>query len=487
LEEKDVRANLSALRGILREGEDAEKDEVSEFVGEHEELFFGFLKSEDAKTRKIAARLLGDIGCEEAADAIFEAYMKEQTFFVKASYLTALGEFEAAVRFLPELRDRLEVINESEVAPDNKKHVDEEIRELRKILIRHEGITHHTFSAEGNLNRVLLIANRENRPLIARQTGGRVHPLGVMVTTDDLSPLFKIRTYREMLFPLPFKELLSADDLWRVWEPMLELCRKYHNEDTPFYFRVECRAIFSLEDRSKFTKRLGTGIEEMSGGALINSTGDYEVELRLIQGRDNMYFPCLRFSTVKDERFSYRKNAIAASIHPSMAALIAELSAPYLKEKAQIMDPFCGVGTMLIERDIRVPAGEMYATDIFGDAIIGGRENASLAGKNINFIHRDFFDFTHDYKFDEIITNMPVRGRKTRDEMDSLYADFFAKALKILANEAVMILYTGESGFVKKQIRLHREFSLLQEYCMQTKKGYYLMIIGVRLASAPKN
>jgi 23S rRNA G2445 N2-methylase RlmL len=170
-----------------------------------------------------------------------------------------------------------------------------------------------------------------------------------------------------------------------------------------------------------------------------------------------------------------------------MAALIAELSAPYLKEGAQIMDPFCGVGTMLIERDIRVPAGEMYATDIFGDAIIGGRENASLAGKNINFIHRDFFDFTHDYKFDEIITNMPVRGRKTREEMDGLYADFFAKVKKILANEAVMILYTGESGFVKKQIRLHREFSLLQEYCMQTKKGYYLMIIGVRLASAPKN
>jgi 23S rRNA G2445 N2-methylase RlmL len=157
-----------------------------------------------------------------------------------------------------------------------------------------------------------------------------------------------------------------------------------------------------------------------------------------------------------------------------------ELSAPYLKENAQIMDPFCGVGTMLVERDIRVPAREIYATDIFGDAIIGARENAALAGEEIHFIHRDFFDFRHDYKFDEMITNMPVRGKRTREELDRLYADFFEKALTLLEREAVLVLYTGEAGFVKKQIRLHRELSLLQEHCMQKKNGFYLFIIGVK-------
>lgn len=101
-------------------------------------------------------------------------------------------------------------------------------------------------------------------------------------------------------------------------------------------------------------------------------------------------------------------------MHPSLAALIMELAAPYLKENAQIIDPFCGVGTMLIERDIRVPAREKYGTDIFGEAIDGARENAALAGEQINFIHRDFFDFKHDYLFDEIVTNMPVRGKMTR-------------------------------------------------------------------------
>ena len=49
----------------------------------------------------------------------------------------------------------------------------------------------------------------------------------------------------------------------------------------------------------------------------------------------------------------------------------------------------------------------------------------------------------------------------------------------MLKREAVIVMYTGELGFVKKQLRLHKEFSLLEEYCMQTKTGYYLLIIGV--------
>ena len=147
----------------------------------------------------------------------------------------------------------------------------------------------------------------------------------------------------------------------------------------------------TLEQRSRFVKKLGSAIEQLSDGKLVNSPGDYEVELRLIANREGKFFPALRFYTLPDHRFAYRKHAIAASMHPSLAALIMELAAPYLKENAQIIDPFCGVGTMLIERDIRVPAREKYGTDIFGEAIDGARENAALAGERIcqSEIHKD--------------------------------------------------------------------------------------------------
>lgn len=79
-------------------------------------------------------------------------------------------------------------------------------------------------------------------------------------------------------------------------------------------------------------------------------------------------------------------------MHPSLAALIMELAAPYLKENAQIIDPFCGVGTMLIERDIRVPARENMVRIFLGRQLTEhGRmrlwqENRSISYTGISLI-----------------------------------------------------------------------------------------------------
>ena len=135
---------------------------------------------------------------------------------------------------------------------------------------------------------------------------------------------------------------------------------------------------------------------------------------------------------------------------------------------------------MLIERDIAQPAREKYGIDIFGPAIEGARENASLAGEKINFIHRDYFDFKDDYLFDEIITNMPVRGKQSRSEMDALYASFFEKSKEILAPGGVMIFYSNEEGMVKKQLRLHTEYRLIQEFVISEKRHFSLYIVGIK-------
>ena len=484
LEQKGVRSNLSALRAKLREGADDgfDQEQVCAFIQEHEALFFGFLQDEDAKTRKNAALLLGDLQYQRAVDALYAAYERENTLFVRSAYLDALAQMDISDR-LSEIKERLNVLAAQDVEEQNRKHVEEELRALRKIVIRYEGIAKHRFDRRQKNNQVLLFCNKNGRETVRRMTGGKVHPLGVFVETDDLVPLMQVRTYREMLFPLHEGKLTDVDPrvaAQEVCPSLVALCEKYHREEMPFYFRIECKSPMTLDQKSQFAKRLGAELEHLSGGKLINSTSDYEVELRLIANREGRFFPCVKFYTLKDQRFSYRKNTISASIHPSLAALMMELAAPYLKEGAQVMDPFCGVGTMLIERDIRVPAGDKYGTDTFGEAIEKARENASLAGEQIHYIHRDFFDFHHDYLFDEIVTNMPVRGKMTREELDRLYARFFDKALEILRKNAVIVMYTQEVGFVKKQLRLHREYTLQQEYCLQDKKGFYLLIIGVR-------
>ena len=95
-------------------------------------------------------------------------------------------------------------------------------------------------------------------------------------------------------------------------------------------------------------------------------------------------------------------------------------------------------------------------------------------------MHRDFFDFKHNYPFDEIITNMPVKGKKTKEEMDAFYDSFFEKARTLLKKDGVIIMYTNEVSFVKKQLRLKKEYRLLQEFCVRKKEQFYLFIIGMK-------
>lgn len=489
-EKQNIRTNLSELRQWIKE--DQKKKEAAHIlqieaeIKANEQAYLDFLKHEDAKTRKNAALLLGDVAYQQAEDALYEAYVQETTLFVRASYLQALAELNVSGK-LQELKDCLNKLLAEEPAIENKKHIEEEIRALRKIIIRYEGITTHTADIEDKQVTVILLTNRTQRETVRRTVNsGRasVHPLGVMVETANLPEIMKLRCYREMVFPLDIRGFLPADPIAgakAIWESnIMEILNNLHKEAGSFYFRIECKSAMTLEERSAFTRRMASEIERLSKGALINSTGDYEVELRLIANKEGEFFPCLWLATLKSERFAYRKNAIATSIHPSTAALIMEIAAPYLKENAQIMDPFCGVGTMLIERNKRMPAREMYGTDIFGDAITYARENTLLAGMQANYIHRDFMDFKHDYMFDEIVTNMPLRGKKTKQEMDEFYQSFFEKAKEILAKEAIIVMYTNELGFVKKQLRLQKEYSLLQETCLQAKNDFYLLILGYK-------
>lgn len=475
LKQENTRQNLSRLRSLIKEQEC--KVQAYELLKEHDDLLISFLASEDAKTRKNAALLIGDLQISHLADDLFKAYESENTRFVKSSYLTALLQLDIP-QLVPKLVDKKKLLEQTEITEENRKHVDEELREINKILIKYNGIKRHTPILEGVRAELLLTTNKLHREIVRRQLPvkeTKLHPLGVIVKTDNIRLIMKVRTYRQMYFMINTEGLLSgneremASQLWK--SDMYDILRRMHREPGPFYYRIESSA------DGEFQSRLSAALDRLSGGKLINSANNYEIVIKLIQTRDGSYFPCLRLCSVKDDRFTYRKNVLSTSIHPSTAALLVELAKPYLKENAQIMDPFCGVGTMLIERKLAVPARDIYATDIYGDAIEMGRENARIAKTGINFIHRDFFDFKHDYKFDELITDMPVRGKQTRSEMELFYERFFDKAKQILAKGGIIVMYSNEIGFVKKQIRLRPEYKLLQETCILDKKGFYLFVI----------
>lgn len=480
----DVRQNLSKLRQEIKD--ESNKYALLYYIGERKNLIPDLLESEDAKTRKNAALLMGDLALEEFLPCIIKGYQNEEQRFIKSSYLVALRNFDYReyLSFLKECLDKLLAV---ELTEENKKHTEEEIRELTSLIVSMEGVKKHTFTGFHKLSKVLLLTNRNHIP-VTLQKVQQITPTakefnaGVTVKTDRLDEILPIRTYQEILFalegaqvcqmnPIQAAKLLYAGDL-------LEFLMDRHNGDAPFYFRVEVKSKMELSKKSEFAKKFSSELERLTKRQLINSTNNYEFEIRFIENKEQNFNVLLKLYTIKDSRFTYRKNVIASSIRPVNAALTVALAKEYMKEDAQVLDPFCGVGTMLIERHKVVKAYSTYGIDIFADAIELARENTEAARQVIHYINRDFFDFKHEYLFDEIISDMPFSNSKNREqEITDLYQLFFKKAKVHLKEDGVIIMYTHNRELVHKFGKA-AGYRVREDYEISRKERTYVMILS---------
>ncbi|MEG1294330.1 MAG: methyltransferase [Clostridium sp.] len=485
-ENHDIRQNLSKLRQELKErgGLEALLHDCTGI----EEVLFPLLKSEDAKTRKNTALLLGDIGKQAYLEPIYGAYESEQQMFVKSSYLTAISNFDYR-DYVPEFKSRLEQLSNVEMTPENQKHITEEIRELSSLIIEIEGVKMHRFRGEDETYDIVLLTNRNFPEITIKELrelepGAKVKAFGagVIGSVENLNWLDEIRTYQELLFTVkgmqtcPMDAEKAAEII--VNSQLLTFMNKGHEGTPPYYFRIEFKSKMELDKKSAFTKKLSSQIEKRSNRTLINTTSNYEFEIRLIENKEGECNILVKLCTLKDERFSYRKEVTPTSIKAVNAALTVALAKEYMKEEAQVLDPFCGVGTMLIERHKAVKANTMYGIDLQEDAILKARKNTEAARQIIHYINRDFFDFKHEYLFDEIITNMPFKiGRTTEDEIYELYVRFFGKAKEFLNKDGMMILYSHDEEYVRQMAPVNG-FRIIKTYEISLKEGTYVFVLS---------
>lgn len=470
----DVRNTLIEIKKLLTDEERVAC--LKNTTGYTTNVFIRLLKDEDPKNRKNAALILGKIQEQSVAEILFEAYMNEQTLFVKSAYLTALSEYDITA-YMEQMEKCLSELETSEHVKEDIKHVAEEIKALRKLLPEKEH-KRHVFNNPSKAVRIILTCRKENSEQIVKAVSGYRNVsdvkqifCGVICTTSDIKALSSIRIYRDILIPLNGMKPLEKNNLAEELASgnLMSILDLLHIDNTsPYYFRITAK--------EPDVAMLAAKVQALSAGRLVNAPSDYEIEIRLIQGKDGRFLAMLKLHTLGDFRFAYRANHIAASIHPVNAAMVVELAKDYLKKDAQILDPFCGVGTMLVERNKAVPAKYLYGTDIYGKAIEGARINSKLAGVTINYINRDFFDFRHEYLFDEIITNMPVFD--SREETDKFYNKFFKKTEAILKKYGIMILYSGEKNIIKKYLRLNDSFKLLREFVINEREENFAFIIS---------
>lgn len=478
---EQVRANLIALRDALRD--DKNSRALAYLMEGDFGVFCRLLKDEDPKVRRNAAQILGKMKSEDLLPILFNTYKEEKTLYVRADHLKAIAELDYQP-LLPELEHILEELRLAGTAPEEAKHVSAEIRMLQDMVMRYHRPRRHRFIGKETPLELILVTNRSQREATARQLQGRTVTMlagGIRVKAVTVEEILGIRTWSEVLLPVETDPLPSCrpEKLGRMLAaPVLDRIQGLYQGKEPFLFRIEWKSPMTREKRGILIRRLSDGLEQASGGRLINSVSDYEVELRLLDRKDGSLIPMLKLSGIPDHRFAYRGEYVASSIAPVNAALAVELARPYLKEEAQILDPFCGVGTMLIERNYAVHAGTMYGVDIFGEAIDKARRNTEHAGMRAYYINKDFFAFGHEYLFDEIITDMPqVTASRPKQEIRELYLRFFEKAGDCLKEEAVLVLYATEPQFVLEALREHTRYRLVKRYIVNEKNGTTVFVI----------
>ncbi|MBQ6661602.1 MAG: methyltransferase [Lachnospiraceae bacterium] len=452
---REVRESLAALCGLLRtSGEKLSSEDAEAFVVIGRKM----LAADDPKVRKNAAKLLGLLNDDsaETTQALIDAYSSEQTLFVKSAYLEALPGRDLGAH-LAYLRERLSFLRNEPVTDENKKHVNEEISALTKIPgVSSENASAHRFTGYNADNTILFVVNPCYREMFAEDMGGARKKIvggGVVVRTMRLAELLQNRIWREAVFRVP-EALNVPSDAYEAARVLAgDVIGTYLSErlagDGVLRYRIDYRGRDDAA-KNKFVKRVSQETDRLAGGRLVNSPGDYEVTFRISETDGDVCRLGVLFAGLRDDRFAYRKETVAGSIHPTDAAAVMEAAKPYLTEDSQVLDPFCGAGTMLAERRKAGRIRSAFGVDMYGPAIEKARVN--VKADNVWFIHRDFFDYRQDHMFDEIVTNMPFREEGPSDETALLYRRFFRKLPDHLREAGTLVMVSHDTKIAEASV-----------------------------------
>ena len=166
------------------------------------------------------------------------------------------------------------------------KHISAELKELYSIFPHSGNLIKHKFHNPAQPVEVVFTAGRDTVEALMGAVGefkdaSGVKQIfcGVSFKTKEIRAVSSIRIYREMLFPVnglaPSAKSEIASDI--MSGNRIHLLGEMHDDaDRAFRFRVT-----SKNDTADIASR----IQAASGGRLINSPSDYEIEIKLIASK----------------------------------------------------------------------------------------------------------------------------------------------------------------------------------------------------------
>ena len=476
--EENPRAILSVIRDIIKK--EKPRGIFIRTVGKSKEKLSDLLQHSDAKVRKNACGIIGEIGDSEYLEPLYSAYAAEEQLFVRSSYVLSIGncggeaDAERLKKILEDLVAKEKSSKEQNSLMKDEKHFNEEKLALTRAIAKLSPPVAHVFKGFENPVPMVLTAMNDQFQVTAQDLKDKsidaaLASDGILIKEKDINKVFSCRTFYELLLPLEhcknlkfdYKEIAAAI----IKSDVVKLLNQCHEGDgtTPFWYRVEFKTMNYSRERADFVKNLSREIDEISKRNLRNSTSSYEIEIRVVEMK-HRFSVFIKLFTVKDNRFAYREQKVPASINPVTAAIVIKSIQKWLKPNAKVIDPFCGAGTMLIERAKSKDFGALTGIDIFNSAIIAATQNSKLANVKMNLVNEDILEFSTYEVFDEMITNMPFASRAGANDFDrNLYRNFINRIPQLIKPGCMAFLYTVERNLLQESLRGNSKLQLMEE------------------------
>lgn len=419
------------------------------------------LQDEDPKIRKNSSILLGYSKNQENILVLRSALENESINWVKPSIILAIGAIggQEAINSLTSYST--ENPEEQEAIRKALEHSYTEKSTIQFLEVLPSPICLHLHTCTG-MEQILQDEIKEKFGISAKKIENGI----LEMHYDRMQDLYALRTFTEIIIPAIEIKISDRAEIANMiidaifQQQLLAKILQYHqNIQDSIRYRLEIRGnAIKHSERKQFIEEICKRFREYSS-TFVNSPNNYDIEIRIIIESYQVQIMWKTFA-ITDNRFDYREKDVPASINPVIAAGIARLLKPISSPENRIWDPFCGSGTLLVERGLLTDYHELIGTDISQKAIAAAEVNIKLAKiKNIKLLCCDMRDIIKKEKFDEIITNMPF-GLRVGDhkQNETLYRDFFRIIPQVMNKGGKIILFTQEMALIQ---RLFQESDLL--------------------------
>ena len=444
---KNSRELMRALTDLLQDAQKAEI--IGHYIDINAQKIPALMESDDAKLKKSTAQLLGKLRPDEYAELLKESLLKEETHYVKPSLILALGNAKNTPWVL-------EFLNSYEITATEQKHIEEQKAALNKAVSSQKAdkLEYKMINPLPKGTKLLLTCPSVR--VTQREVAALNYKTDIMSEQDNLLTVKGVEKYRRIFAARSFYKAYIVFDLYKNVNEAVNaaasgmftyfLRRLYGKGNLEYRLDIKSGDV-SREDRKRLSVKLS---ERLDKQGFINSPSAYMFEITVMsvyRGAMLLIMPQAQL----DDRFTYKKQGVSASIHPAAAAACVSFIAPYLKEDASVLDCFCGSGTMLFER-ARKPYGRLMGTDISKDALKAARLNEKFAKTGAHFYMKNALSPFED-TFDEVISNLPF-GLRVGSHMknEGMYKGFLENLRRLLKKDGYAFLFTHDKKLLAELI-----------------------------------